>query len=66
MDAVRNMLLEMLEVFTQQDLVKLTGVTQSDISKIKNKKLKSISLEKGDKIKTFYFAWKQKTPAVQS
>lgn len=66
MDAVRKMLLEMLAVFTQQELETLTGVKQSDISKIKNMKLKSVSLDKGNKISNFYFSWKQKTPAGQS
>lgn len=66
MDAIRKMILEMLKIFTQQELERLTGVKQSDISKIKNSKLKSVSVDKADAIKSFYFSWKQKTPAVQS
>ncbi|NLN56943.1 MAG: helix-turn-helix transcriptional regulator [Gammaproteobacteria bacterium] len=59
METLQEMILEMLESFTQEDLERLMGVDQSSISKIKNNKLKSVGFQKADAIKAFYFNWKQ-------
>lgn len=52
-----NMVVEMLNSYTQKELSLATQVDQSTISKLKNNQI-NVRHDKGEKIRCFYVKWK--------